>query len=119
MYPNRRDDGRTDSEAIHLRIPAKLRVDFDGCTITSDAGLTLIREIDERFGITADVVSRGQRSAGSTIRRSHVGDIIRQRLYQIVAGYEDVNDASRFKDDPTFQVISSGSMEILGSQPTL
>ena len=64
-------------------------------------------------------------SAGSPTRRdpryiTHALDaLVRQRLYQIVAGYEDVNDADRLRHDPTFQVVAADGRTTLGSQPTL
>jgi hypothetical protein len=45
--------------------------------------------------------------------------LVRQRAYQIVAGYEDANDADRLKNDPTFQTVASESLSTLGSQPTI
>ncbi len=46
--------------------------------------------------------------------------LLRQRVFQIVAGYEDANDALRLRHDPMLQIVAdrkSGSP--LGSQPTL
>jgi hypothetical protein len=46
--------------------------------------------------------------------------LLRQRLYQIIAGYEDANDADRLRHDPTFQILADQPLgEPLGSQPTL
>jgi DDE family transposase len=40
--------------------------------------------------------------------------------YQIIAGYEDVNDADRLRHDPAFQILADQPLgEPLGSQPTL
>ena len=97
----------------------KLRIDFDGGTITSDAGLTLIREFDDRLGLTADVASRINDSRDQRYVTHDMLTLVRQRSYQIVAGYEDANDADRLKDDPTFQTIASASLRTLGSQPTI
>ena len=97
----------------------KLRIDFDGGTITSDAGLTLIREFDDRLSLTADVASRISDSRDHRYVRHDMLTLVRQRSYQIVAGYEDANDADRLKDDPTFQTIASASLSRLGSQPTI
>jgi hypothetical protein len=42
------------------------------------------------------------------------------RIYQIVAGYEDANDADRLRHDPTLQIVADQKLgEALGSQPTL
>jgi hypothetical protein len=46
--------------------------------------------------------------------------LFRQRLYQIIAGYEDANDADRLRHDPTFQILADQPLGApLGSQPTL
>jgi hypothetical protein len=97
----------------------KLRVDFDGGTITSDAGLMLIREFDQKLGLTADVAGRITDTRDERYVKHDMLTLIRQREYQIIAGYEDANDADRLKDDPTFQTVASESSEALGSQPTI
>jgi hypothetical protein len=97
----------------------KLRVDFDGGTITSDAGLTLIREFDHKLGLTADVAGRITDDRDQRYVKHDMLTLVRQRSYQIVGGYEDANDADRLKDDPTFQTIASESSNVLGSQPTI
>jgi hypothetical protein len=48
-----------------------------------------------------------------------VATFLRQRVFQIVAGYEDVNDADRLRHDPSFQVVAGDGRAPLGSQPTL
>lgn len=46
--------------------------------------------------------------------------LLRQRIYQIVAGYEDANDADRLRHDPMLQIVADQKLgEALGSQPTL
>jgi Transposase DDE domain group 1 len=97
----------------------KLVVDFAGGTLTTDAGLVLVREFDEHLGLSGDVVSR----IGDTRDRRYITHdleaLVRQRLYQIVAGYEDANDADRLRHDPTFQLVAADGRTALGSQPTL
>jgi len=45
---------------------------------------------------------------------------LRQRIYQIVAGYEDANDADRLRHDPLLQIVADQKLgDALGSQPTL
>jgi Transposase DDE domain group 1 len=52
--------------------------------------------------------------------RHSVLSLFRQRLYQIIAGYEDANDADRLRHDPAFQILADQPLgEPLGSQPTL
>ena len=106
-------------EQLGFGFQPKLRIDFEGGTITSDAGLTLIREFDHGLGLTADVASRIADDRDQRYVKHDMVRLVRQREYQIVAGYEDANDADRLRDDPTFQVIASDNTDALGSQPTL
>ena len=97
----------------------KLVVDFAGGTLTTDAGLLLVREFDRQRGLSADVVSRVADARDARYVTHDVATLVRQRLYQIAAGYEDVNDADRLRHDPAFQVVAGDGREPLGSQPTL
>jgi len=97
----------------------KLVVDFAGGTLTTDAGLLLVREFDEQLGLSADVVGRLSDPRDARYVTHDLDALVRQRLYQIAAGYEDVNDADRLRHDPTFQVVAADGRTALGSQPTL
>lgn len=97
----------------------KLVVDFAGGTLTTDAGLLLVREFDEQRGLSADVASRITDPRDARYVTHELDALVRQRLYQIAAGYEDVNDADRLRHDPTFQVVAADGRTTLGSQPTL
>lgn len=97
----------------------KLVVDFAGGTLTTDAGLLLVREFDEQLGLTADVCGRVTDTRDRRYVTHEVATLLRQRLYQIAAGYEDVNDATRLRHDPAFQVVAGDGRAALGSQPTL
>ncbi len=98
---------------------AKLVVDFAGGTLTTDAGLLLVREFDEQLGLSADVVARITDTRDARYVTHELDALVRQRLYQIAAGYEDVNDANRLRHDPTFQIVAADGRTTLGSQPTL
>jgi hypothetical protein len=80
-----------------------IRADFSGGQITSDAGLLPLRAFDQRHGLTKELAQhlRDPRQGGR-IRHSSLS-LLRQRVYQIVAGYEDANDADRLRYDPAFQ----------------
>jgi hypothetical protein len=97
----------------------KLVVDFAGGTLTTDAGLLLVREFDERRGLSREVVGRISDTRDPRYVTHELDALVRQRLYQIAAGYEDVNDADRLRHDPTFQVVAGDGRTRLGSQPTL
>jgi hypothetical protein len=94
--------------------------DFSGGQITSDAGLLPLRAFDQRFGLTRELAEhlRDPRQRGR-IRHSSLS-LLRQRVYQIVAGYEDADDADRLRHDPAFQLLADQPLgQPLSSQPTL
>lgn len=102
-----------------FRFQRKLTIDFDGGAITSEAGLTLVREFDERLGPTASVAKlvhdgRDRRYIDHSMR-----SLLRQRIYQIVAGYEDCDDAKYLRTEPTIQSVAGKVGKELASQPTL
>jgi hypothetical protein len=98
----------------------QVAVDFHGGTLTSDAGLLLLREFDETLGLTDTVSARVTDRRDPRYVTHEIATLVRQRLYQIAAGYEDVNDATRLRADPTLQVIAGADTQRpLGSQPTL
>ena len=102
-----------------FRFQRKLTVDFDGGSISSDSGVLLVREFDERLKLTerlARVVSdpRDKRYVDFDLLT-----LLRQRIYQITAGYEDANDATYLRDDPTMRSVSGRADRALASQPTL
>jgi len=97
-----------------------IQVDFCGGQISSDAGLLPLRAFDQRHGLTLSLAER-LRDAREDKRVHHsVLSLFRQRLYQIIAGYEDANDADRLRYDPAFQILADQPLgQALGSQPTL
>src|SRR5712692_11078709 len=97
-----------------------VRADFSGGQITSDAGLLPLRAFDQRHGLTRSLAECVGDDRDDS-RVSHPGlSLLRQRLYQIVAGYEDANDADRLRHDPAFQILADQPLgQALGSQPTL
>jgi hypothetical protein len=99
---------------------SKLVVDFAGGELTSDAGLVLLREFDAALDLMDAVVARLEDTRDARYITHALATLIRQRVYQIAAGYEDVNDATTLRTDPTFQTVASdGGPTALGSQPTL
>jgi hypothetical protein len=97
-----------------------IRADFSGGQISSDAGLLPLRAFDQRHGLTRDLAKCfSDLREDERIRHSALS-LFRQRLYQIVAGYEDANDANRLRHDPAFQILADQPLGTpLGSQPTL
>ena len=79
-------------------------VDFEGGTITSDAGLLVLRETDLGLGViskAADAFTDGRdtRRAERTVE-----DLLRQRVIAIAGGYENLADHDRLRNDPLMAV---------------
>ena len=84
-----------------------LKVAFQGSRVTSDAGLILVRELDERLGLDAIITEHLRDSRQGLNTQFRLPDLLRQSVYSRLAGYEDLNDARRLSTDPTFRLIGS------------
>jgi hypothetical protein len=100
--------GETDSDGIRLAFDRRLKLEFHGASVTSDAGLLAYRELDDALGLTAlagSMLSDGRR--GKNTRHLLTG-LLRQSVFGRLAGYEDVNDAERLARDPAMRWIVGG-----------
>ena len=89
--------------------------------LTSDAGLLPIRQFDQQIGLTEQFAAalndlRHQPSVEHTLR-----EMVRMRIFGILADYPDQNDHDVLRSDPVFKLIAGRSPEAadLASQPTL
>jgi hypothetical protein len=89
--------------------------------LTRDAGLLPIRQLDEELGLTvAFAAALHDPRAPEAITHSFV-EMVRMRIYGILAGYPDQNDHDVLRYDPVFKLVAGRSPEDqhLASQPTL
>ena len=93
--------GDKQNRPFQLSFNSSLKVAFQGSRITSDGGLILVREMDERLGLSQLIPQHLTDHRGPN-RRLPLADLFRQSVYSRLAGYEDVNDAERLWQDPTF-----------------
>jgi len=96
--------------------------DFRGGRITSDGGGLILREIDERYGLTREIARclSDPRASARVIHDLHT--LLRQRVFSIGLDYEDTNDADTLRSDPLLKLISGRLPDTsidLASQPTL
>ena len=87
-----------------------LKVAFHGSRVTSDAGLILVRELDERLGLETLIAEHLSDSRQGLNTQFSLADLLRQSVYSRLAGYEDLNDAVRVSADPTLRLIGSPKM---------
>jgi len=96
--------GEKERETIRPEFDRSIMIDFQGAKMTSDTGFLLLREIDERFGILGPIESELE-DTRSWVHTNHTQlQMVRQRVYQIAAGYEDCNDADFLRIDPALRL---------------
>ena len=93
--------------------------DFDGGLISSDTGLLPLRQLDQRLGWTQAVASILADTRQAAKVDHGLLALVRQRLFGLIAGYEDANDHTRLRHDPILQAVADSDGKALGSQPTL
>ena len=96
-------------------------VNFRGGEITTDAGLLPLREFDQRFQLTERMDDCISDSRVSYLIDHQQKEMLRQRLYQIVAGYEDVDDCDLLRNDAAMKLMADKKdlSKPLASQPTI
>jgi hypothetical protein len=96
----------------------KIEGSFTGGDVSSDGGVLLLRQADRRLGLTAalDRVLPDPRNPHFIIHRQV--DLLRQRVYGLALGYEDLNDHATLRRDPAWQTALERDEE-LASSPTL
>ena len=96
----------------------KLQVNFGGGAVSSDGGLLLLREVDRRLRLTERMAAVLHDPRDPDLITHPLLDLLRQRVYGIVQGYEDLNDHERLREDALLQSLLDRK-EALGSAPTL
>ena len=99
-----------------------IQVEESQSLLSSDAGLLIFRQMDERLRYTAQFADALWGDSRVGPKHSWL-DMVRQRVYGMLADYEDQNDHDVLRSDPIFKVIAgrdpSDPKQDLASQPTL
>jgi hypothetical protein len=101
----------------------KIQADFNGGSLTSDAGALLLREVDKHLGLV-DAINNcipDPRNEFFIVHQQRT--MLAQRIFAIALGYEDLNDHQSLRDDPLLQIITERGVTKdalpLASPPTL
>ncbi len=95
-------------------------INFNGGNITSDAGLLLIRQYDEKVKLIERATKFITDKRVPHLVVHQAVNLMCQRIYGIIGGYEDANDATYLCHDPTFLTITGNTnSSSLASQPTI
>jgi hypothetical protein len=96
----------------------KIHVDFHGGEVTSDAGVLLVRQADRKLRLTEELhrlLNDPRRQASCEHRQI---ELLRQRIYGLALGYEDLNDHETLRKDMALQTAAQTDQD-LASASTL
>ncbi|MGD8501056.1 MAG: IS1380 family transposase [Phycisphaerales bacterium] len=100
--------GEACKDALRFDFDRRMKLEFHGTKVTSDAGLLAYRELDETLNLTSTVDSelRDIRTGKNT--QHGLAALLRQSIYSRLAGYDDTNDAERLAVDPAMRHVAGG-----------
>jgi hypothetical protein len=89
--------------------------------LSSDAGLLPLRQLDEQLGLTRAFADALDDPRDPALTEHTFREMVRSRVYGILADYEDQNDHDTLRADPVFKLLADRSPDgaDLASQPTL
>ena len=109
--PNNKEVRPSDASVCQINLPShpdrKVVARLDGGRLSSDAGLVSVWALDQQQRLTADFAACIQDVRDGRYIRHEISEMAAQRSFQIVAGYEDCNDADSLRLDPIFKTVCS------------
>ena len=98
-------------------------IDFEvsPAPLSSDAGLLPIRQFDQNLRLTEQFAAALHDLRDPSLTRQSLLTMVRQRVFGILADYEDQNDHDTLRSDPVFKLLADRLPDDrdLASQPTL
>jgi len=93
----------------------KVHAQFDGGHLSSDGGVLLLRELDERLRITERLAQCFTDHRDPDLIEHPLLELLRQRIYGIALGYEDLNDHDELLRDPLL-ALATGKSDVEGKE---
>ena len=100
--------GESETGVLRLDFDRRLKLEFHGTKITSDAGLFAFRELDDVLGLTEIAGEKLVDPRTGKNGQHGMTGLLRQSSFGRLGGYEDVNDADRLGCDPAMRWIVGG-----------
>jgi hypothetical protein len=98
-------------------------VRYSGLELSSDAGVLLARQAEEKEGICGRIARCIPEWRDPHKITHSLYQLVSQRVYQIIGGYEDGNDSNQLRHDPIYKVacgrIPRRGEDLLASQPSM
>ena len=102
---------------LSLESNRKIKTNFNGGDLSSDAGLLLIKEFVSKLGIDK-LFSQSFKTNDSALFRYHTDkENLLQMIYMIIAGYFEDDSSDELRNDPVFKAVLN--KDTLASQPTI
>ena len=101
-------EGESKREGLRVDFDRRLKLEFHGSKVTSDAGFLAYRELDDALGLTEGAGGLFRDTRTGKNRRHGMTGQFRQSIFGRLGGYEDVNDADRLGRDPAMRWVVGG-----------
>lgn len=100
----------------NLKFNKRIKVNFEGGNLTSDAGLLLYKEFDEKIGLS-ETIKKNVSINDPVNHHTHQNeDVMIQKVYQHIAGHHTDDHADELSNEPLLTTLLD--KERLASQPT-
>ncbi len=90
----------------------KIEGNFEGGNVSSDGGLVLLRQVDRWIGLTKTLAQRLPDGRDPDKIEHSLESMLRQRIYGLALGYEDLNDHDFLRKDLLWQTASERTEEL-------
>ena len=101
---------------IFQRKNKEFRINFSSEEISSDTSLVLLEKIERKHKLIKEISALIADYRNPFLVQHSYEKILKQRVFLLMQGYEDANDAAYLKNDPVLQTILDGTVV---SQPTI
>ncbi len=93
----------------------KVQADFNGGAMTSDGGALLLRQADRRIGLSKTLARALPDPRRQNSCEHKLPQLLRQRIYGLALGYEDLNDHEHLRYDPGLQTCAESDRNLAGA----